>query len=389
MRICSILLLVLAGATLAPSLGAQQGSRRFTTEDALDVRSVRVADVTDDGRWIAATIQTRRGRTGVDHTRFGDATYLSPSLGELLVIDAETGATHSLSDEPTQFRAPVWSPDGGRLAFFAREGDGYELQVHDVASGRTRTVDLRSDKLLSSGSSLTWSPDGGSVLVFLRPTGWAEEARQAFLEVTEGPVIVQDSRNDFLAWDRVRGFSQRQIPALVSLRDGSVRELMGEASIQGPRFSEDGRQLVYVTVDRLRTSYERAAGTEFGVAMIDLEEGSTTTVMEAREQRLSLEWNEANSGFAYGEEGDVFVRWLDADSARNLTEAPRAGAGGRRGRASEPRRGRVERRRSVSVLLDLGSGSMGARAAPLRRERTSVGVSREGRKPIWGLARVR
>jgi dipeptidyl aminopeptidase/acylaminoacyl peptidase len=318
-----LLLLILAWATLALPVVAQEGGRRFTTGDALDVRSVRVADVTEDGRWIAATIQTRRGRTGVDHTRFGDATYLAPSLGELLVIDAETGATHSLFDEPTQVRTPVWSPDGGRLAFFSREGDGYLLRVHDVASGRTRSVDLRTDKPLSSGSSLTWSPDGGSVLVALRPAGWAAEARQAFLEVTEGPVIVQDSRNDFLAWDRVRGLSERQIPALVTLRDGSVRELMGEVSMQGPRFSEDGQQLAYVTVDRLRTSYERAEGTEFGVATFDLEEGSTKTIMEPEERRLSLEWNETNSGFAYGKDGDVFVRWLDADSARNLTEEHR------------------------------------------------------------------
>ena len=48
MHLRSMLLLILAGATVAPPVLAQDGGRRFTTADALDVRSVRVADVTAD-----------------------------------------------------------------------------------------------------------------------------------------------------------------------------------------------------------------------------------------------------------------------------------------------------------------------------------------------------
>ena len=90
----SVLTLV-AGLALALPLSGQSG-RPFTTEDALDVRTVRVADVTKDGRWIAATVQTRRDRSGVDHFRYGDPTYVAPSLGELLVVVSHAGEARSV-----------------------------------------------------------------------------------------------------------------------------------------------------------------------------------------------------------------------------------------------------------------------------------------------------
>ena len=49
-----------------------QQARGFTPEIALDVRNVRIAAVTDDGSRVAATVQTRRDRTDVDHQRYGD-----------------------------------------------------------------------------------------------------------------------------------------------------------------------------------------------------------------------------------------------------------------------------------------------------------------------------
>ena len=142
MRGRSAVLTLVAGLALALPLSGQSG-RPFTTEDALDVRTVRVADVTKDGRWVAATVQTRRDRSGVDHFRYGDPTYLAPSLGELLVVDALSGESRSLYPTREQLRSPAWSPDGTRLAFFRLQGDAWRLLVHEPASGRTREVRLK------------------------------------------------------------------------------------------------------------------------------------------------------------------------------------------------------------------------------------------------------
>ncbi|MDP2955436.1 MAG: prolyl oligopeptidase family serine peptidase [Longimicrobiales bacterium] len=322
MRGRSVLLTVMAGLVLALPVAAQAG-RPFTTEDALDVRTVRIADVTDDARWVAATVSTRRDRSGVDHFRYGDPTYIAPSVGELLVVDAQGGTVRSLFDGREQLRSPVWSPDGSRLAFFRLQGDAFRLMVHEPASGRTREVSLRTDKAVAANSPLVWTPDGSAVLVALRPDGWATEARSAFLQLSEGPVVVQDSRDDFLDWDRVRNLDRLQLPALVTLANGAVRELPGPQSLEDPRFAPDGSYLTYAKAEPKRTSYKRADGTEYSVVRLPLGGGEPETLMGPQDRRITAQWNEAATGFGWAERGDVFVRFLDADSARNLTQAHR------------------------------------------------------------------
>lgn len=322
MRGRSAVLTLVAGFALALPLSGQSG-RPFTTEDALDVRTARIADVTDDARWLAVTVQTRRDRSGVDHFRYGDPTYVAPSLGELLVVDAQNGSVRSVFPGKEQLRSPVWSPDGTRLAFFRLKGDAWRLVVYEPASGRTREVALKTSKALASASPLVWNPDGARVLVTLRPDGWAAEARGAFLELTEGPVVVQDSRDAFLDWDRVRNLDRRQIPALVTLADGGVRELPGDQALEDPRFSGDGTQLAYTKAEPKRTSYKRADGTEYTVVRLPLDGGEPVTLLGPQERRVSAQWNDSATAFAWADRGNVFVRFVGADSAKNLTEAHR------------------------------------------------------------------
>jgi dipeptidyl aminopeptidase/acylaminoacyl peptidase len=303
--------------------GLAQELRPFTPELALDVRNVRIADVTDDGSRVAATVQTRRDRTDVDHQRFGDPTYISPASTRLLIIDTRSGDQTWVHEEPARLRGFTWSPDGTRLAYFMFVDDRYSLRIHDADSGATYAVDVRAEEQIASGSPLVWSPDGEAILLTLRPLGWAAEARGAFLALTEAPVIVQDSRNDFLAWDRVRNIADRQITALVSLADGSVREILTEATPQVPGFTEDGSYLTYATATRTKTSYTRRDGTEYALFRLDLEDGEVETLEEPTEERPSVNWNEARNAYAYTEEGAVLVRRLGEAEAVDITEGHR------------------------------------------------------------------
>ena len=312
---------------LATPLPAHPQQRLFTPEVALDVRSVSIAAVTGDGRRVAATVRTRHDRTDVDHQRYGDPTYISPTTSRLMVIDTRSGTRTWVHEEPAQLRSFAWSPDGERLAYFAVAGGEYRLRIFDAAAGSGRTVALQTGKQVASSSPLVWSPDGAEVLVGLRPDGWAGEARAAFVALTVAPVIVQDSRNDFLAWDRVRNIAARQITALVSLENGRVREILSDVTPSGARFSADGSYITYSAATRTKTSYTRRDGTEYELFRLALAEGSEPeSLRDTGEQRMNVTWNEARDAFAYGERGSVFVRRLDEDEAVDVTAGHRGPA---------------------------------------------------------------
>lgn len=321
--------LLLAGFGLAvaahPALAQDNRShpRPFTIDDALAVRSARIEDVSRDGRWIALGVRVRRDGLGVDASRFGDPTYVAPSLGEFELIDASTGRARVILPGKVDVRGGTFSKDGTKLAFFLRKGDDYALDVDDVASNKVRTVAVKTSKAIASNSPLVWAPDGKSVLVTLRPDGWATRARAAFLHLTEGEIVVQDARAPFLAWDSVRNVSNQQIPAVVNLADGSVREIMGEAQreadMRAPQFTADGAHIVYGTAVPRKTSYDNRSGTEYGVFRVAVASGKVDTLLKPVDRRVSPKWTDDGSAFAYDDRGNVFVRFVDGDSARNLT----------------------------------------------------------------------
>jgi dipeptidyl aminopeptidase/acylaminoacyl peptidase len=298
---------------------AQSSQRPFTIDDALGVRSARIEDVSNDGRWVALSVRTRRDGLGVDASRYGDPTYVAPAPGDFQLIDATNGRTRAILPGKVDVRGAAFSKDGAQLAFFQRKGDDYALEILDVASGRTRAVPLKSGKAIASNAPLVWSPDSKSVLIALRPDGWASDARAAFVQLTEGDIVVQDARQPFLAWDSVRNLNNREIPSVVTLADGSVRELAGVSDIRAPQFTADGAHVVYSTAVPKKTSYDNRSGTEYGVFRVALAGGRIDTLLKPAERRITPRWTEDGSAFAYDDRGNVFVRYVDGDSARNLT----------------------------------------------------------------------
>ncbi|HEY2849248.1 MAG TPA: hypothetical protein VGI97_05180, partial [Gemmatimonadaceae bacterium] len=316
---------VLAALTLAfaalPAYSQQAAGpgRPYTIDDNLNLRLSRIEAVSADGRWIALTVRVRRDALGADNSRYGDPSYITPALAEFQLIDATSGQARAVLPGKVQVRDVAFTKDGSKFAFFLLKGDDWALNVYDVAAGRVRQIAAHTTKQVASNSPLVWAPDGKSVFVTLRPEGWATAARAAFVHMTEGPIVVQDAKEPFLSWDAVRNFADRQIPAVVSLADGAVRELLPETPIRGAQFSADGSYLAYATVDPKKTSYDNG-GSDYGVFRLNLAPGShAETLVKPVERRITPRWNDSASAFAYADRGNVFVRWLSADSARNLT----------------------------------------------------------------------
>ncbi len=305
------------------SATAQENRQPFTTEDALNVASLTVRDITDDGRFIVATRATQRDRKNVDHMRFGDPTYISPSLADVLIIDSETREQTSLFDDKVQVRSLAWSPDGALMAFLMRDGDEYFLHTYDRERNRVRKVNLKTDHSIASNSPLMWRPDGSGVVLTLRPDGWTERSRQMFLDLTVGPTVVQDSREPFLAWEVVRNENTIVIPAVVELASRDVRELHTESRLNGFTQSDDGRFLSFIETTPVKTSYTRKGGTEYELLALELISGETRSMREKSETRINPTWSDSGNAFAYSDSGNVFVRAIGDGVTRNLTEEHR------------------------------------------------------------------
>ncbi|HVZ47329.1 MAG TPA: prolyl oligopeptidase family serine peptidase [Gemmatimonadaceae bacterium] len=306
--------------TGAPAGAQQSPGRAYTVDDNLNLRSVRIEDVSADGRWIAITVRVRRDALGVDNARYGDPTYVTPSVAEFQLIDATTGQARAILPGKVQVRGATFTKDGSKLAFYLQKGDDWVIEVTDVAANRTRAIAARTTKQIAANAPLAWAPDGNAVLTTLRPDGWAANARAAFLRMTEGPIVVQDTREPFLSWDAVRNLSDRQVPAIVSLESGAVREILPDTPIRGAQFAPDGSYLVYATAEPKKTSYDNNSGTAYGVFRLSLAAGAQPdTLMKPAERRLTPRWNDSATAFAWADRGNVFVRRIGGDSARNLT----------------------------------------------------------------------
>ncbi|MBT8338176.1 MAG: prolyl oligopeptidase family serine peptidase [Gemmatimonadetes bacterium] len=295
-----------------------QDGRPFTIDDALSVRTHALEGLSPNGRWAAVTVRTHEDRLNVDHFRFGDPTYVAPSREELLLLDTGSGELTPLIEGRVQVGGVSWSPDGDRLAWLRWDDEAQHLEVWSASDGRVRRVALDDGRSIASNSDLEWAPDGGW-LVQLRAPGWAETSRAAYVEMSEGPIVVHDGSEPFLDWERVRNLGDLSIPVHVT-PDGEVRDLLPEGEWGGFTFSDDGAVLTAVGTRPLETVYEGNDGTEWRMLRVDFATLDTLQLVEPSTDRPRPTWAPDGRRWAWADDGDVFVRSVDGDAADNLTE---------------------------------------------------------------------
>lgn len=314
----AILLAVLASAVWAEKTP-------FTIADSLKIKSFSPLSMTDDGQFIAGTINTRFDRLGIDHKRFGDPTYIAPRLAEAVILDTESGRMEALFDTKVEIQNMTWSPDGTTLAFFLRKGDRFLLHIYDRKNKSAEEIKLKSRKPIASGSFLIWANDGSGIFLALREDGWEEKSRQMFTEATVGPITVYDTGKPFLKWDAIRDQSSLIIPAFVDLNSQKVHELLREERCSGVRLAKDDSFITYIVTYPIKTeygqNYYRQGGREYELFRLDLAPGAEAkTLVKRHKKRRRFSWNEENTLFAWEDEGDIFIQSVEETESRNLTK---------------------------------------------------------------------
>jgi dipeptidyl aminopeptidase/acylaminoacyl peptidase len=94
----------------------------------------------------------------------------------LSVLRVEDGSENAVALPPgAAVSVPAWAPDGQRFAFTLDEGDGIGVWVADARTATAAQVpdlrvrDVLGGDSLSVGSTVTWSRDGGSLIVLGAP----------------------------------------------------------------------------------------------------------------------------------------------------------------------------------------------------------------------------
>lgn len=109
------------------------------------------------------------------------------AFSQLFLVDVVTGEAEQITDGEGDHGAPVWSPDGNRIAFVTDcvEGRdfvrGSEVHVMDKAGGRSQCW----SQGLSRAESVAWSPDGERLVVAGAHDGDVWDSRQSWLFVLE------------------------------------------------------------------------------------------------------------------------------------------------------------------------------------------------------------
>ena len=295
----------------------QSTAQSFTVDDMLDVANINVADLSDDGRWLAATSASLRDRIGIDNYRYGDPTYIAPAVADVWIIDAQSGKSQKLFPNKRQVQSLRWSPDGTRLALMVRAGDVFEPMIWERASSKFSKIELPKGKYASEGNAPQWSPDGAQLLLTLRSEEWRKKARERFEYETKSPIVVHSSKEPFLAWEEVRRLSSVRSLAAYDLKSGQTRELLPEGKLNSYDLTEDGKFITYTQDIAKKTEYE-SNGNESQIQMIPAAGGESRMLFKST-KGMNFTWAKDGRHYVYAKDGNLFFGSIEEKEVRQLT----------------------------------------------------------------------
>ncbi|HEV8498233.1 MAG TPA: prolyl oligopeptidase family serine peptidase [Gemmatimonadaceae bacterium] len=330
-RLRSARALIFATAFLTPIAAlhaqgpaVQQSSRAaasmyFTADDALEINTYAIADMSDDGRWVALTQAVRRDSYGTDFRHDGDPTYVHPSPVRLWSVDARTGERRAVFADKRAVRGMRWSPDGNQLAMLVWSGDVYEPAIWDRTSAKLTTLKLPTGKYVAESSDLRWNAAGSQIVFTVHTMEWRKKARDTFTQMTAGPVFVQSSKDPFLSWDDLRRMGNRRSVAAIEVKSGQYHELVPETQLASYALTNDGKVIAYAEDQTKKTEYE-AGGNDARLLARSLSGGDSRTLL-ASTRGAAVVWAEDGTRYAYSRDGRVYVGSL-ADTATRLIAGP-------------------------------------------------------------------
>ncbi len=317
---------IAAAFALATLIPAPRAEDTFVPEDVLGIMTWTVGDLTDDGRYIAATSSIRRESFGQDFRRDGDPTYVRGALTRVFLIDTRSGQQTPIFAEKKSVRSMRWSSDGARLAMLVFNGNVYEPVVWTRATNKAVTLKLPTGKYVAENSDVRWTPDGKGLVFTTHTQEWRKKVRETFAAMTGvTPVFVQSSKDPFLAWDAIRREGNVRSVMTLDVATGQARERVPEQAVTSYTLAEDGSAITYAKDIVTKTDYESLGGPETSLRVRD--SAGVERVLHATTRGMQIQWADDGKRYAYSTGGRVYVASIGDTTRKLIAGAP------------EPRRG--------------------------------------------------
>lgn len=245
--------------------GQDLGGQSYTVPQAdLRLASHRIADF---------VYEKLTGERGIFSTRIAYVTK-GGTRYTLWVADADGENAQAALASPEPIISPVWSADGGRLAYVSFESRKPVVYVHTVANGERRLV----ANFRGSNSAPAWSPDsstlavtlsrdGGSQLYTIPATGGEPRRLTQSSAIDTEPTYSADGRTLYFVSDRGGAPQIYRMPA----GGGNPERVTFNGSYNiSPSVSPDGKWLAYIS----------RVGGAFKLHVMDLSSGTVSAITD-------------------------------------------------------------------------------------------------------------
>ena len=299
--------------------------QRLVDRFVLDAVTVTAGDLSSDGRWLAATTQSTRGRIGIDNTRFQDPTYVAPALAEVWVVNTVDGTRRAVFPGKRQVKSFKWSPDASQLALLVVDdrGDrgGYGPVLFDRASGAVREVPLPAGKEVADNAEFEWSRDGAELFFAVRAAAWRTDVRSRFdAETGAKSVVVHGSNEPFLAWDDLRRTEAIRSIVAYQVKTRQIVEVVPERRISNYRLLEDSSAFTYAEDVTKKTDYDTIFGVDNQIQIVPAHGGVVRTMVDTA-AGVTPQWSRDGRTLAYAKEGKVFTVSVSGGEPRLLVDS--------------------------------------------------------------------